>query len=100
MIEILPGMPEIQIIKEIPEIVTTIGNPVTIALNLKNQGKGECINLIMQLELPDEIQLLEGSSEKKLHSLGSQEEFLFTFRIAAASKLNTTLSAVLTYESV
>ncbi|MFX1296550.1 MAG: hypothetical protein ACFFD2_17045 [Promethearchaeota archaeon] len=101
-LEILPGHPKLIIQPEIQEITATIGNPFTFTLNLKNLGKGECMNLHLQLTLPneEEYDLLEGSLNKKLHSLGPREEFLFTFRIIANDRLNTKLFVTLTYEDL
>ncbi|NVM54215.1 MAG: hypothetical protein HWN66_10985 [Candidatus Helarchaeota archaeon] len=99
-IEILPGKPELLIEPELAEISTSIGEPVAIALNLKNLGKGECMNLRLQLDLSEELEISEGGLEKKLHSLGPHEEFLFTFRIVANEKVDTTVSATLTYEDL
>ncbi|NVM31902.1 MAG: hypothetical protein HWN65_23885 [Candidatus Helarchaeota archaeon] len=98
--EILPGKPKLIIEPELPEISVSIGEPVAISLNLKNLGKGECMNLSFALTLPEELELAEGSQEKKLHSLGPKEEFLFTFRILANEKVDTNLSATVTFEDL
>ncbi len=99
-IKVLPGVPKLIIRAELPEIRTNVGNAVPITLVLINEGKGECMNLNLQLKLPEEIDLVEGTTEKMLHSLGSQEEFSFTFRVMANEKIETPLSATLTYEDL
>ncbi|MDD1776888.1 MAG: hypothetical protein LUQ65_01885, partial [Candidatus Helarchaeota archaeon] len=99
-IEILPGKPEIVIEASIHEILAAIGEPVTLVYTLKNIGRGESMNLVMNLALPEEFRLTEGSNEKKLHSLGPHEEFQFTYRIVANAPVNTSLSASLTYDDL
>lgn len=99
-LEIHPGKPNLILQPEVGEINTTVGTPVEFNLNLKNLGKGECMNLSLQLTLPEELELVEGSLEKKLHALGPQEEFLFTFRIIANEKVNTSLNANLTFKDL
>lgn len=98
--EILPGKAQLVIEPELSEITAPIGEPVEISLNIKNLGKGECMNLSFALTLPEELELAEGSQEKKLHSLGPKEEFLFTFRIIANEKVDTNLSATVTFEDL
>ncbi|MHA1650251.1 MAG: hypothetical protein ACTSYB_08655 [Candidatus Helarchaeota archaeon] len=101
LLTILPGKPKLVIEPEIQEIIATVGTPITITLNLKNTGKGECMNLHLKLSLPEkELELLEGGIEKKLHSLGAHEEFPFTFRITINDRINSKLSAILTYEDL
>ncbi|MHA1131876.1 MAG: COG1470 family protein, partial [Candidatus Helarchaeota archaeon] len=99
-IHVLPGLPELIIRTDQSELSTVIGNAVPITLILMNQGKGECMNLNLQLTLPEEIELVEGSLEKKLHSLGPQEEFSFTFRIMANAKVEASLFVKLNYEDL
>lgn len=99
-LEILPGKPEIVIDANIREILSTVGEPMTLVFTLKNIGKGESMNLVINLALPEELRLNEGSNEKKLHSLGPHEEFQFTYRIVANAPVTTTLSASLTYEDL
>ena len=99
-IDILPGKPELVIEANYHEILTAVGEPVTLVFNLKNIGKGESMNLVMNIPLPEELRLTEGSNEKKLHSLGPHEEFQFTYRIVAKAPVNTSLSASLVYEDL
>jgi hypothetical protein len=99
-IEVLPGKPEIVIEANSREILTAIGEPVTLVFTLKNIGKGESTNLVMTIPLPEELRLSEGTNEKKLHSLAPHEEFEFTYRIVANAPVSTSLSAALTYEDL
>jgi hypothetical protein len=99
-LDILPGQPELTLEFNAHEFVTEIGDPVTLVLTLKNVGKGDSMNLVMNLTLSEELQLYEGSSEKKLHSLGPHEEFQFTYRIVANAPVDTALSAVLSFEDL
>ena len=91
---------KVTVFRHFPEINTSIGTPIEFTLNLKNTGKGECMNLKLQLILPEEMELVEGSTEKMLHSLGPQEEFLFTFRIIANDKVNDKINALLTFDDL
>jgi len=99
-LEILPGKPELVLEFNAHEFLTEVGDPVTLILNLKNVGKGDSMNLVMTITLPEELQLYEGGNEKKLHSLGPHEEFQFTYRIVANAPVDTTLSAELIYEDL
>jgi hypothetical protein len=73
---------------------------VTLVYTLKNIGKGESMNLVMNIPLPEELRLNEGSIEKKLHSLGPHEEFQFTYQIVAKAPVNTNLAASLIYDDL
>lgn len=99
-VEILPGKPEIVIEANVHDVLTVIGEPITLVFNLKNIGKGESMNLVMTIPLPEELKLNEGSIEKKLHSLGPHEEFQFTYRIVANAPVKTSLTASLLYDDL
>lgn len=99
-IQVLPGKPRLVVEPQLTEITTNVGVPVELQMNLRNEGKGECMNISFKLELPEELELIEGSLEKKLHSLGPMEEFLFTFRLLAHERIELKLSATLSYDDL
>lgn len=100
ILEILPGLPDLVIESETPTISTSKGIPVTVTLNVKNIGKGECMNLSIQIVLAENLRLLEGTLEKKLHALGPHEEFSFTFRMIANDKVDAQLLGTMKYDDL
>ncbi|MHA1263984.1 MAG: hypothetical protein ACTSRS_02015 [Candidatus Helarchaeota archaeon] len=99
-IEVLPGKPGLNVELETEEIITQVNVPVLLQLNLKNTGKGECLNISFTLNFPEELSLVEGHQEKRLHSLGANEAFLFSFRIVAHEPIQTEITATITYDDL
>ncbi|MHA1784504.1 MAG: hypothetical protein ACTSVY_15930 [Candidatus Helarchaeota archaeon] len=50
---------------------------------LKNEGKGEVIDISLKLEIPEEILLIGGSIIKKIHALPTNADFALTFLVQA-----------------
>ncbi len=82
ILNILPGRPRLQIDAQ-SEINIFEGDAFDFDFEITNRGKGEAINLAVTLEVPEEIMIIAGTKEKKLYSLNSQENYIFTFPLQA-----------------
>jgi hypothetical protein len=79
IIEIKPGYPIIQFITDVEDLIINLEQPFSVTYVIKNIGRGEAINLKLEIETTPAIQLIEGTATKQLHSLLPQEEFAFVY---------------------
>ena len=81
ILKIEQGSPIIQFYPSIEDFSWKLEKSVPLEFVVKNIGRGEAINLKLELELPPQIKLIEGTNVKQLHSLGPNEEFVFVFNL-------------------
>ena len=82
ILNILPGRPKLEVNVE-SEMKLFEGDAFDFEFDITNQGKGEAINLTVNLEVPEEILIIAGTNEKRLYSLNSKESYSFTFPLQA-----------------
>lgn len=98
IIEIKPGYPVIQFITDMENLMINLEEPFSVTYAIKNIGRGEAINLKLEIETTPAIQLTEGTLTKQLHSLLPQEEFAFVYNFKGTIMGKHSIKSKLTFE--
>lgn len=55
----------------------SVGEEVEAIMDLSNTSKGEATNIVAKLDIPEEIQIVQGTIEKRIHALAPGESMSF-----------------------
>ena len=78
--EILPGKGDITVNFQSPfEILQA--EKTDLEFILTNEGKGEVTNIYLKIDIPEEILLVGGSIEKRVHAIPTNGTFTFKYLI-------------------
>ncbi|MHA1694263.1 MAG: hypothetical protein ACTSWR_05515 [Candidatus Helarchaeota archaeon] len=100
VIKIKEGYPIIQFYPSTDQLIGKIEQPLSLNFVVKNVGMGEAVDLSLIIEHSVGIQLIEGTKEKKLHSLAPQEEFVFVYNLTGKILGKHIIKAKLSYQGI
>ncbi|MFX1486410.1 MAG: hypothetical protein ACFFBS_04860 [Promethearchaeota archaeon] len=57
--------------------IVSVGEEVEATMDLSNMSKGEATNIVARLDIPEEIEIIQGTIEKRIHALAPGERMSF-----------------------
>ena len=88
-------VPELKISKDL-----VLGNPTSLVITVENEGKGNAFNIQLQLNLPEEIELLDGLKDFIIEDLPAQQSIdnkLLIRCLSATGESTHEISATIIY---
>jgi len=76
-LKIYPPESNLQIRFSLQANVVSVGEEVEALVYLSNASKGEAINITAKLDIPEEIEIIQGTMEKRIHALAPGEKMSF-----------------------
>ncbi|MFX0068121.1 MAG: hypothetical protein ACFFA1_06365 [Promethearchaeota archaeon] len=76
-LSIQPPESNLQIGFSLQTDVVSVGEEVEAFVDLSNKSKGEAVNITAKLDIPEEIEIIQGTTEKRIHALAPGERMSF-----------------------
>ncbi|MFX0096593.1 MAG: hypothetical protein ACFE7E_02410 [Candidatus Hodarchaeota archaeon] len=76
-LDIYPPESNLQIRFSLQTNIVSVGEEVEAFVDLSNTSKGEAVNITAKLNIPEEIEIVQGTIEKRIHALAPGEKMSF-----------------------